>query len=135
MQEYLAICPTELSERDTLRVQSMLAKYGSFVYLSHAEEQKINFCEREVRPVAKLEDGSIYKGEWKVGTEEQEGRGMQINHDGSVYEGYFQASKANFYGRMLNKDGDIYLGEWLNDKAHGFGYCTNLEGSVYRGFW
>lgn len=100
----------------------MLAKNGPFIYSTEAEEREMNFGPREAREMARLQNGSIYFGEWSIGLNVKEGRGVQVWPDGSLYEGYWQANKANFFGRLLHKDGDIYQGQWLDDKAHGFGY-------------
>ena len=91
--------------------------------------------EREQRPMVRLANGSSYLGEWRVGSQVREGRGVQVWPDGSLYEGYWKGNKANIYGRLLHKDGDIYQGEWLDDKAHGFGFYFHQDGSLYRGFW
>lgn len=47
VEEYLAICPPELSELDTVNVKHMLARYGPFVYSSEVEEEDMQFDVRE----------------------------------------------------------------------------------------
>ena len=93
------------------------------------------FQDLESRPMVRLDNGSCYVGEWRMGTKIREGKGVQVWPDGSLYEGYWNNNKANYFGRLLHKDGDIYQGEWKEDKAHGFGYYFHQDGSLYRGFW
>ena len=96
----------------------------------------MEFGEREIRPkTLLLSNKSFYIGEWRVGTDVREGRGMTVWEDGSLYEGYWKNNKGNFFGRLIHKDGDIYQGEFLDDMAHGFGYYMHSDGSHYRGFW
>lgn len=66
--------------------------------------------EVEERSLKRLKNGASYLGQWLVGTNIREGKGVQIWPDGSLYEGYWRADKANGYGRLMHKDGDIYWG-------------------------
>lgn len=86
----------------------MLSRYGPFVYSTETDEIEMNLGEREQREMARLENHSIYLGEWLVNTQIREGKGVQVWPDGSLYEGYWQNNKANYFGRLLHKDGDIY---------------------------
>ena len=45
--------------------------------------------QRESRGAVLLENGAIYEGEWREGTNTREGQGLQIWSDGSLYEGYW----------------------------------------------
>lgn len=42
-----------------------------------------------MRELVVLENGARYIGEWLVGQNVREGRGMQVWPDGSIYEGYW----------------------------------------------
>ena len=111
----------------------MLKQHGPFIYGDSEFEAKLG--EREQRDQQTLKSESVYLGEWLVGKNIREGRGIQVWPDGSLYEGYWQNNQANGTGRLLHKDGDVYQGEWKDDKAHGFGYYFHQDGSFYRGFW
>jgi len=67
---------------------------------------------REKRSMVELENGAKYEGEWLVGTESRDGRGVQIWFDGSRYDGYWVENKANGKGRLIHADGDVYEGDW-----------------------
>ena len=62
--------------------------------------------------MVELENGAKYEGEWLVGTESRDGRGVQIWFDGSRYDGYWVENKANGKGRLIHADGDVYEGDW-----------------------
>ena len=74
-----------------------------------------------MRDIKILDDGRKYLGEWIVGTEIREGRGITECADGSLYEGWFLGDKANGKGRKIDADGDVYDGFWKDDKAQGYG--------------
>ena len=78
--------------------------------------------ERQTRAATKVEDGSVYIGEWCKNSNSRNGRGLQIYPDGSMFEGYWKDNKPNYYGRFVHKDGEMYQGEWQNDKPHGVGF-------------
>ena len=90
---------------------------------------------KEDRPEETLENAARYKGEWLVGTNIRQGRGMQVWPDGSMYEGYWRDNKANGKGRLIHADGDVYFGMWQEDKAHGKGVYSHLDGARYTGEW
>ena len=90
---------------------------------------------RETRPRALISKCEIYIGEWLVGTDIREGRGISIWKDGSMYEGYYKNNLSYSIGRLLHSDGDIYHGEFKNSKADGLGYYLHKDGSCFRGFW
>ena len=75
----------------------------------------MNLGPREQRPMQRLPDGACYIGEWKVGTQKKEGRGMMVWKDGAMYEGYYKNDKGNFFGRIIHADGDVYQGEFVED--------------------
>jgi hypothetical protein len=102
-------------------LQSKKADLGAFVFDSDEKE----FGQREKKPSKTLDNGALYDGEWLVGTQTKQGRGMQIWPDGSLYEGYWKNGKANGNGRLIHADGDVYVGNWKDDKADGFGIYSH----------
>ena len=89
----------------------------------------------EKRPMMVLENSARYEGEWLIGTQIRQGRGIQVWPDGSMYEGYWMDNKANGKGRLIHADGDVYDGSWKDDKAHGYGIYSHLDGARYMGNW
>ena len=85
--------------------------------------------------MVELENHARYEGEWIVGRDIRQGKGMQIWPDGSMYEGWWKDNKASGKGRLIHADGDVYDGEWLDDKAHGYGIYYQLDGAKYEGYW
>ena len=54
----------------------MLYRYGPFVYMSEEEELEMAFQDLESRPMVRLDNGSCYVGEWRMGTKIREGKGV-----------------------------------------------------------
>ena len=48
-----------------------------------------------------LDDGVLYEGEWLVGTQVREGKGIQVDPRGSVFEGYWVNNERG-KGRLLH---------------------------------
>ena len=83
-----------------------------FVYLSEQEENQMGFEPRELRPLAihpKSPD-CVYLGQWRIGTNVIEGRGVIINRNGSIYEGYVKNNVMTGYGRNIWTQKQSYLG-------------------------
>ena len=80
---------------------------------------------REFRPLKQHRyDKTLcyYLGQWRIGTDIMEGRGVIIFcDDGSVYEGYFRKNKIDSYGRYMYHTGNSYQGGFNAGKRHGFG--------------
>lgn len=77
-----------------------------------------------------------YRGEWSSsGT--KEGRGIETRlDDGSIYEGEFQNNLPNGYGRLISPQGTVYEGEWVDGKKEGHGRFDVLDQKiVYNGDW
>lgn len=92
--------------------------------------------ETEIRNNIAFDDGSVYYGEWKLGTNIKHGRGIQIWDDGSMYQGQFHNNKAHYLGKLIHQDGDFYEGEWFEGKAQGKGmFVSHYDGSFYKGDW
>ena len=107
----------------------MRAQLGDFQYDDDNFERSLG--DREQRPMVVLENGARYEGEWLLGSQVRQGRGIQVWPDGSMYEGYWQDNKANGKGRLIHADGDVYDGHWKDDKAHGFGIYSHLDRARY----
>lgn len=73
-------------------------------------EQTLGLNTRKKLPDIQLENGAVFKGEWKNGM--RDGIGIQQWPDGSKYEG-----------------------EWLEDKAHGKGTLVHADGDIYEGYF
>lgn len=71
-------------------------------------EQTIGINYRKQLPDIQLENGAVFKGEWKNGM--RDGIGIQQWPDGSKYEGEWVEDKANGKGTLVHADGDIYEG-------------------------
>ena len=54
--------------------------------------------------------GSFYLGQWHIGTNVMEGRGVIIHYDGVLYEGYVKNNRMEPYGRFMYRDGQTYQG-------------------------
>ena len=54
------------------------------------------------------DDGMHYEGEWIVGTQVKEGRGVLLWPNGSRYEGMFKINYQGGKGRLIHSDGDVY---------------------------
>jgi hypothetical protein len=107
------------------------------------------------KPPLKLEDGSVYEGEWnKLG--QKHGKGTLITEDGSkstgifkngdlegpgriiqstglVLEGEFKQGKLNGEGKIKGKHGETFEGNLRNGNLHGFGVETWPDGMKYEG--
>jgi hypothetical protein len=79
-------------------------------------------------------DGSMYFGEWVLGT--RHGKGLFIWHDGERYEGEWVFGKMHGKGKYFYLNGDYYEGEWITDFKQGHGdYEYKSSGSRYSGSW
>ena len=77
----------------------------------------------ERRPKQKLQDGSRYEGEWLIGTDVRQGKGIMVLPDGMIHEGYYVNNEATGKGRLINAQGDVYVGQVKGYHAHGYGKC------------
>ena len=71
-----------------------------FVYLTEAEESKMGFGPRELRPLSKhpKKKNHVYLGQWRIGKNVIEGRGVIFNQSGLLYEGYVKNNEITGYG-------------------------------------
>ena len=92
--------------------------------------------EIEIKNNIAFDDGCIYYGEWKKGTNIKHGRGIQLWDDGTIYQGQFANNKRCFKGKLSQPDGNYYEGEFYDDKKQGEGkYVISSDGSYYKGNW
>lgn len=106
-------------------------------------------------PALKLEDGSIYEGEWDSNGNKHglgtlftkdgskltgcfksglmEGIGRMIASSGLVLQGEFKEGKLNGNGKILRETGATFDGELLNGKIHGKGVEEWPDGTKYEG--
>ncbi len=52
-----------------------------------------------------LEDGSLYQGQYKLGTNTPHGIGTLITKDGGLYEGHWKDGKQDGVGRWIHPQG------------------------------
>ena len=56
------------------------------------------------------EDGGIYLGEFKPGTDVKQGYGTYMYPEGDMYQGHWKDNKTNGWGRLIHFDGEVYEG-------------------------
>ena len=84
------------------------------------------------KPAVKLNNGSIYEGEWdKKGN--QHGKGTLITEDGSKIVGIFKGGLLEGIGRMINSTGLVYEGEFKEGKLNGNGKVKGKHGGKFDG--
>lgn len=105
------------------------AQLGDFIYDDKEFESRQGNC--ELRPEYLLADGSRYLGEWLVGTEIRQGKGVLVRGDGGIVEGYFLGDKINGKSRAIYADG-FYEGNWKNGKWEGKGVWRPASGGVMQ---
>ena len=64
------------------------------------------FAQSKKLPPVKVDEQSMYEGEWYQGL--RNGFGRALFKDGTLYEGYWLNDKPEFLGRMISADGDLY---------------------------
>ena len=67
------------------------------------------------RPLKKIENGSFYLGEWKMGKNIRHGFGTLYRPDGSIYQGQISDNKLSGQGRFIDAGGNTYEGQFLNN--------------------
>lgn len=81
-----------------------------------------------------LDDGSTYKGEWKLNF--RHGKGIYQLTNGDKYDGSFKNDKQHGEGTYHFSNGDSYQGYWKRGKMNGVGkYDDREKGSTYDGEW
>jgi hypothetical protein len=125
--EELISIPEDFSNAVTKSVELRL---GPYIYAEQENDKE----KVQKKPPMKLENSSIYVGEWNEKWE-RHGKGYQLWGDGSKYEGYWKCDKATGKGRLIHSDGDVYEGDWIDDKANGKGIYIHSDGAYYEGTW
>ena len=84
-----------------------------------------------VSPI-KLEDGTIYSGEWdRQG--KMSGIGTMLSTDGAKLTGYFKNNKLNGIGRYIDPLGFAYQGEFKDGEYDGEGQFFRKSGGKFEG--
>ncbi len=84
-------------------------KFGPFNpgdKLDHPAFRELNTLALKMYPPLKLEDGSVYEGEWENFM--RTGRGKCVFKSGDFYEGYWRGDIPDILGRVVNTTGDVY---------------------------
>lgn len=91
VETYLTMCPNTVTYRSSANVIEAFSRLKPFEFLTETEEREIQkeMEPREFRPLAILSNGTIYLGQWRIGTDIKEGRGVLIDKFGSITESYF----------------------------------------------
>jgi len=79
----------------------------------------------------RIEDGSIYDGDWQRGL--RHGHGVYASVEGDLFRGTWQDDK--FYGRGVYvwPDGQVYTGDYVDGLREGKGIETWPHGAKYEG--
>ena len=78
-------------------------------------------------------NGNKYLGKWKNGN--RHGKGKLIIKEQGDYIGSFKNNAVEGYGEFFYKNGDNYKGYFKNGKYHGTGSYTYVNGKVVSGSW
>ena len=76
-------------------------------------------------------NGNVYKGEWRYGKYDGEGKLTFAN--GDEYEGSFFDGKYHGKGTCRYANGTVYEGEWQEGQWHGEGVCVRADGTKEKG--
>lgn len=101
--------------------------------LRGTQYENVKLEKRPLKQISKV--GATYEGQWIVGKDTRQGKGVLVWPDGSRYEGFWIDNQAWGHGRLIHADKDVYVGQWHKDKAHGKGKYHHADGSVYEGDW
>ena len=112
----------------------------------------------ELRPVMPLPNGNgYYFGEWLLGFDVMQGKGMLIDKQGFLFEGWFINNqivsgryiwsslytytgtffdfKAQGRGSAYYRNGTRYIGDWKQGSFHGQGTYHYYNGESWQGEW
>ena len=73
---------------------------GKYNYGVKPAELKMSANKLERRTTV-VKPGFTYDGEWIIGTNKKEGRGVLVSRLGTIYEGWFRNDKFHFHGRII----------------------------------
>ena len=69
----------------------------------------MGFKPREFRPLTRHPiNGYLYLGQWRIGENVVEGRGVIVYGHGALYEGYVKNNETTGYGRRISHSGQVY---------------------------
>jgi len=88
-------------------------------FLYDDKEREENSEQVEYRPAKQLPNGTIYLGQWLVGTQTRHGRGASIYSKGGLYEGYYANGRRDGKGRMVTEHGVVHEGLYENEVWQG----------------
>jgi hypothetical protein len=126
----------EALEFATPELREVFEKYGPLKTMPIDIPVELNIDEIEYRNEGcKSEAGDVYVGEFRIGTNIREGRGLLISSENYIYEGYWVDDRKFGYGRILIANGSAYQGEFEEDVSNGKGIYATLEGLIYKGEW
>lgn len=130
MQSSLTYSTLVLSVLVLVFAQSPSASAHTFI-LEPQEGIPTNFTGNGVQ---KMQDGTIYKGDFQNGL--RHGKGIMVFSNGAVYEGEFQYGLRSGFGIYTYETGHVYQGQFENNHPNGAGRMTNPVGDVFIGkFW
>jgi len=89
--------------------------------------------EVEYRPAKCFPNGTIYLGQWLVGTQIRHGRGASINKNGSLFEGHYKEGYREGPGRMVTEQGVVHMGSYSSEEWDGHGVLQFTDGREYNG--
>ena len=99
----MLLCHPEATEEAKLNIAMVMCRLKVFVYLTEREENEMGFKPREFRPLAEHPNhkDSVYLGQWRIGSNVTEGRGVIIFRNGCIHEGYSKNNETTGYGRSI----------------------------------
>ena len=83
--------------------KEVTTRYGAFAL---KESSHPSFVDLKSLSAARMEDGSIYEGQWHGHL--RVGKGKALFRSGDSYEGYWIDDKPDILGRMVSCEGDVY---------------------------
>lgn len=70
-------------------VKEIYKERGPFAFKKHELTHEVIESRAEKRNITQIADRTYYLGQWRVGTDHKEGRGVLVK-DGSIYEGWWK---------------------------------------------
>ena len=126
----------KVSDHVSPKIRSKYEELGPFRYLkADWKSLELDKNDLEVRAPVEREDGSIYLGQWRIGTEFREGRGVSILSDGALYEGFWKDGQQHGKGRIIYPSQDVYQGDFKFGFSDGFGVYVSESGGKSKGYY
>ena len=86
----------------------------------------------KAKPAVKLDDGTVYEGEWDKNGH-QHGIGTMVKEDGSKVVGLFKAGKLDGLARVIETSGLVYEAQFREGEMNGNGKIQNKSGGKFDG--